>query len=152
MVVTRKAMQISVLHFCAAATFNYCPLSSIAAPPLHVTSVFHLHGWKWTFKMPRAKHSKVWLYFTPKDANSATCNKCLKAILCKGDNTSDLIKRLMTHGIFIKAEKCIVFDSLWDPTPSTSAATSIPVEYSPSPASVVGITDYDDGSFSSSGE
>ncbi|AWP17066.1 Hypothetical protein SMAX5B_004622 [Scophthalmus maximus] len=34
--------------------------------------------------MPKAKRSKVWLHFTSKDADSATCNRCLKAISCKG--------------------------------------------------------------------
>uniref|UniRef100_A0A3P9C0N0 Lipoxygenase domain-containing protein n=1 Tax=Maylandia zebra TaxID=106582 RepID=A0A3P9C0N0_9CICH len=32
-------------------------------------------------KMPKAKRSKVWLYFTAKYANSAACNKCFKVIL-----------------------------------------------------------------------
>ncbi|XP_033480950.2 E3 SUMO-protein ligase ZBED1-like isoform X1 [Epinephelus lanceolatus] len=104
--------------------------------------------------MPKAKRSKVWLHFTSKDADSAACNKCSKAILCKGGNTSNLIKHLTTHGIFLKAEQCTVFDSLRDPTPSTSSAaigvSSIPGEESPtpSPASVVDATD--DSSRSSS--
>ncbi|KAL7378124.1 hypothetical protein ABVT39_008878 [Epinephelus coioides] len=107
--------------------------------------------------MPKVKRSKVWLHFTSKDADSAACNKCSKAILCKGGTTSNLIKHLTTHGIFLKAEQCTIFDSLRDPAPSTSSAaigaSSIPREESPtpSPASVIDATD-DDSSRSSSDE
>lgn len=55
------------------------------------------------------------------------------------------------HGIYLKVEKHTVFDSLWDPSPSTlsAASPSIPTgkDESPSPAAcVVDITDDDDSS------
>ncbi|KAL3308385.1 hypothetical protein Ciccas_013085 [Cichlidogyrus casuarinus] len=78
--------------------------------------------------MPKAKRSKVWLYFTAKDANSAACNKCFKMILCKEGNTSNLMKHLATYSILLNAEKCTVFDSLLrDLTPCTSTAGVVPV-------------------------
>lgn len=103
--------------------------------------------------MPKAKRSRVWLHFTSKDADSAVCNKCSKVILCKGGNTSNLTKHLTTHGIFLKAEKCTVFDSLRDLTPSTSTDASGITGEVPSPASsVIDATDDDDSSHSSVGE
>ncbi|KAK0155324.1 Zinc finger BED domain-containing protein 1 [Merluccius polli] len=102
--------------------------------------------------MPKAKRSKVWLHFTQKDANSATCNRCQKTHACKGGNTSNLMKHLATHGVYLKAEQCTVFDKLRD-APSTSAAAAagqIEESPSPSPVSVVDITDDDDDSSRSS--
>ncbi|KAG2456857.1 TNR19 factor, partial [Polypterus senegalus] len=110
--------------------------------------------------MPKLKRSRVWLYFTAKDINSAACNKCLKVIMCKGGNTSNLMKHMASHGVFLKAEKCTAFDNLQqDITPSTSTAGVVPVlgvsniqepeeeSPAPSPASVAEmITDDDDGS------
>ena len=106
--------------------------------------------------MPEAKRSKVWLHFTNKDANSATCNRCQKTMACKGGNTSNLMKHLATHGVYLKAEQCTVFDKLRD-APSTSAAAAAgQIQESPTPspslASVVDITDDDDDSRSSSGK
>ena len=100
--------------------------------------------------MPKAKHSKVWLHFTSKDADSATCNRCLKPMSCKGGNASNLMKHLVTHGVYLKDEQCTVFDNLRDARTSTStAAASVglagQIEESPSPASVVvDITDDDE--------
>ena len=75
--------------------------------------------------MPKAKRSKVWLYFSPKDSNNAKCNKCNKVIASKGGNTSNLMKHLATHKIYLKAEACTVFDCLRErePMPSTSAGS-----------------------------
>ncbi|KAL1023220.1 hypothetical protein UPYG_G00037900 [Umbra pygmaea] len=76
-------------------------------------------------KMPKARRSKVWLHFTSRDAYSATCNRCLKAMSCKGGNTSNLMKHLATHRDDLKTEQCTVFDNLRDASPSTS--TALPV-------------------------
>ena len=71
----------------------------------------------------------------------------------------NLIKHLATHGVYLKAEQCTVFDNLRDAEPSTStAAASVglaagQMEESPSPASlVVEITDDDNSSRSSLGK
>ncbi|KAK9536024.1 hypothetical protein VZT92_005846 [Zoarces viviparus] len=73
--------------------------------------------------MPKGKRSKVWLYFAKKDVNNATYRKCNKTIACKAGNTSNLMKRLATHNIHLKAETCTVFDCLpeHESMPSTSA-------------------------------
>ncbi|XP_034040278.1 uncharacterized protein LOC117522970 [Thalassophryne amazonica] len=105
--------------------------------------------------MPKAKRSKVWLHFTPKGNDSATCHRCHKTIACKGGNTSNLMKHLASHGVYLKAEQCTVFDKLSDVSrPSTSAAGAagqIEESPTPSPASVaLHITDDDDDSSRSS--
>ena len=74
-----------------------------------------------------------------KDADPATCNKCLRTVLCKGGNTSNLMKHLAMHSILLKAKQCAAFHRLRNQVPSTSAATngaSILAEESPSPANV----------------
>ena len=64
----------------------------------------------WTMA-ERTKRSKVWLYFTRVDVDSARCHKCDKSFACKGGNTSNLSKHLAkVH--HIQTEKCTVFDSL----------------------------------------
>src|SRR4029434_6709766 len=78
-----------------------------------------------TEKIPKGKRSKVWLYSAPKDSNNATCSKCNKAIASKGGNTSNPMKHLATHYIFLKAEAYTVFDCLHEcePMPSTSVGS-----------------------------
>ena len=90
----------------------------------------------WSMKRPKAKRSKVWLHFTSKELNSATCNRCNKVISSKGGNTTNLTKHLTTHSVYLKAEKCTVFDHLRDARPSTSAAQAGQIK-TPSPAGVV---------------
>ena len=58
----------------------------------------------------RQKRSKVWLYFTRKNYNNATCNACKKSISSKGGNTTNMKKHLNTqHGM--KLQECHVFDA-----------------------------------------
>jgi len=55
----------------------------------------------------RQKRCKVWLYFTKKDNNRASCNTCR----AKGGNTSNMQKHLTTQHV-ITLHKCKVFDTL----------------------------------------
>uniref|UniRef100_A0A669EZR8 alpha-glucosidase n=1 Tax=Oreochromis niloticus TaxID=8128 RepID=A0A669EZR8_ORENI len=107
---------------------NFCRLKRIlkkkviyglgAGPGMYV-----LLEQSYRLKTPKAKRSKVWLYFTAKDANSAACNKCFKVILCKRGNSSNLMKHLARYSVLLKAEKCSVFDSLLrDLTPQDPVA------------------------------
>ena len=55
--------------------------------------------------------SKVWLHFTKKDDNRATCNTCKVDISSKGGNTTNMQKHLRSqHAISIN--ECCVFDPL----------------------------------------
>ncbi len=98
--------------------------------------------------MPKTKHSKVWLYFTRKDSDTAMCSKCFTAVACKGRNTSNLMKHLRAHRINLKAEGCTVFDSF-----RTSAGTISVDDPSPSNTnpSKKDSTDYDDDTSLSAG-
>ncbi|XP_073714928.1 uncharacterized protein [Misgurnus anguillicaudatus] len=96
-------------------------------------------------KISKAKRSKVWLYYTKKYSETATCNKCLSKTACKRGNTSNLMKHLRTHGINLKAEECTVFDCL-----QTSAdSLEVPGPSQPHPSNVGTIDcDNDDSSLS----
>ncbi|CAB1455956.1 unnamed protein product [Pleuronectes platessa] len=106
--------------------------------------------------MPKAKRSKVWLCFAPKDRNNATCSKCNKAIASKGGNTSNLMKHLATHNVFLKAKACTVFECLrereCEPMPSTSAVSvglPAPGDEETGPNPEKGDTDDDNSSLTS---
>ena len=52
------------------------------------------------------KGSKVWLYFSPKGRDGATCNMCKQFYAAKGGNTSNLSKHLAKkHKIYVPGEK-----------------------------------------------
>ncbi|KAJ7990589.1 hypothetical protein DPEC_G00301970, partial [Dallia pectoralis] len=55
------------------------------------------------------KRSKVWLYFTRKDANAVICNSCKSLISAKGGTTSNMQKHLATQHA-IRLQDCRVFD------------------------------------------
>ncbi|KAK0154985.1 Zinc finger BED domain-containing protein 1 [Merluccius polli] len=73
----------------------------------------------------RNKRSKVWLHFTRKDDNRASCNACKVEISSAGGNTSNMQKHLRTqHGITLT--ECFVFDQLRnDFQPSNSSDVSM---------------------------
>ncbi|XP_054610908.1 uncharacterized protein zgc:153990 isoform X2 [Dunckerocampus dactyliophorus] len=72
----------------------------------------------------RRKRSKVWLHFTRKDVNWATCNTCRMAVSSKGGNTTNMHKHLHTvHAITLN--ECRVFDPLRSESqPSSSGNVS----------------------------
>ncbi len=98
--------------------------------------------------MPKTKRSKVWLYFTRKDSENATCSKCSTAVACKGGNTSNLMKHLRAHGINLKAEGCTVFDSFRTSAGTISVDNPSPSNTNPSKKDS---NDYDDDSSLSAG-
>ncbi|XP_073728045.1 E3 SUMO-protein ligase ZBED1-like [Misgurnus anguillicaudatus] len=73
--------------------------------------------------MERKKRSKAWLYFTKRDENHAVCNNCKAVISCKGANTSNMLKHMLTHGT--KLQECRVFDPLRTTAQASSTVTSI---------------------------
>lgn len=81
--------------------------------------------------MSRPPRSKVWLHFIKIDANTARCNVCQKALSAKSGNTSNLMKHLTVHGIYLKAESCQVFDCKKQPQPSTSQDSCLPDDEPP---------------------
>ncbi|KAJ8010116.1 hypothetical protein DPEC_G00071650 [Dallia pectoralis] len=70
------------------------------------------------------KRSKVWLYFTRKDANAVICNSCKSLISAMGGTTSNMQKHLATQHA-IRLQDCRVFDSLLlSDTTTTSESSS----------------------------
>ncbi|KAJ8000088.1 hypothetical protein DPEC_G00201220, partial [Dallia pectoralis] len=74
------------------------------------------------------KRSKVWLYFTRKDAHAVICNICKSLISAMGGTTSNMQKHLATQHAN-RLQDCRVFDSLLlSDTTTTSHHDSIGVE------------------------
>ena len=102
-------------------TYSYETLASTNCPRTYSMRREHTHLTLHAHTHMRRKHthttlkmwksqSKVWLYFSRHDANSARCSICGKIIAAKTGTTTNMMKPLTVHGVNIIAESCSVFD------------------------------------------